>query len=440
MSSSECIHFLAHFMLHITVVQVAYSQNILPIRSGEGVSVSSQHQFQSTTANILRSLSLGWQETAAYPKLVQSFLISSASMPTSSSFEKFVGSDVDYDPSKIIKFTEWVPRVPNSHRQNFETQITLPNNESFEIFSFDSSGKKNVEPPDSQPEYHPITYCSPRYDALVGFDLYNDQVEGPFLRMARDTGQPSSSPPFLLRGLSVPFAMGMTIYLPLYAINAPHDDPTQSAVSLSKTKTNQYWGCITVVIHFHSLLTGILQGHNLQSTDVFLFHAADDAYIAHFESDPPETKPNYTPATAAGLRPSDIAGDVVTTYGPHYDVAVANRTFRLLVRSRAGSNPRDVRVYSRRVAARSSVARASYFRIDFAFHGLVVKANRGASSGFERLARCIHTDIFSVMICISRPKFRANRGPCSGFPHFELHVPGPPAVYTPTLRCVASWF
>jgi hypothetical protein len=273
-------------------------------------------------------------------------------MPTSSSFEKFVGSDLDYDPSNIIKFTEWVPRVPNSHRHNFETQITMPNNEDFVTFLFDSSGNKIVEPPDSQPEYHPITYCSPRYDELVGFDLYNDQVEGPFLRMARDTGQPSSSPPFLLRGLSVPFTMGMTIYLPLYATNTSHDDPTQSAVSLSKTKTDQYWGCITVVIHFHSLLTSISRDLNLQSTDVFLFHAADDTYIAHFESDPPETRPNYTPATASGLRPSDISGDLVTTYGPHYDVAVANRTFRLLVRSRAGSNPRDVRVYSRRVAAR----------------------------------------------------------------------------------------
>jgi hypothetical protein len=335
---------------------VTYSQNMLPFHGGEGVSVSSQHQFQSTTANILRSISLGWQETAAYPKLVQSFIISSMTLPTSESFEKFVGSDIDYDPSNIIKFTEWVPRVPNSYRSKFENQTRNYIND-FQIFLFDSSRNPKVEPPDSQPEYHPITYSSP--PALLGFDLYNDPLEGAFLRMARDTGQPSSSLPFLLRGISVPFTMGMTIYLPLYAINAPHDDPTQSAVSLSKTKTNQYWGCVVIVIHFHSLLTSILQGLNLQSTDVFLFHAADDTYIAHFESDPPETRPNYTLATASGLRPSDIVGDLVTTYRPHYDVAVANRTFRLLVRSRAGSNPRDVRVYSRQVAARSSVAQSS---------------------------------------------------------------------------------
>lgn len=318
----------------------------LPFLEDDGVSVTSQEQFQSIVSNILRSVSLGWQETIAYPKLVQSFFVSSITLPSSSNFEKFIGSDIDYDPANIIKFTEWVPRVPNNQRESFENK-TLEFFPDFQIYLFDPQGSKVVEPKNSASEYHPITYCSPRYDALIGFDLFNDKVEGPFLRMARDTGEPTSSPPFLLRGLVDTFKVGMTMYLPLYAVNSTQSEPTQIIVSLSKQKSPQYWGCIVVVIHFQTLLASILKDMGLQSIDVFLFHEADTSYVAHFESDPPQTRPRYSPDNVTAIRPADITGDLVTAYSAQYDVSIANRPFRLLVRSRAGSSPRDVRVLSR---------------------------------------------------------------------------------------------
>ena len=322
----------------------------LPYRAADGISSTSQDQFLSAIANILRSISLGWEETVAYPQMVQSFLISSPMFPSSSDFEKFIGSNMDYDPRGVIKFTEWVPRVPKSERSQFEQKMRMVD-PGFEIFLFASDGITDiVEPQNSSSEYHPISYCSPRYDPLVGFDLYNDKVEGPFLREARDSGAPTSPPPFLLRGIVERFKMGTTVYLPLYAINSSHFNSTSPVVDLSLKRSSIYWGCVVAVINFSSFMNSILQDLDLQNLDVFLFNAADSSYVAHYESDPAQTKPNYSPENASSLVPANISGDLVTAYSSEYDVVIAGRTYRLLIRSRAGTNERDVQVYSRRAA------------------------------------------------------------------------------------------
>ncbi len=83
-----------------------------------------------------------------------------------------------------MKFTEWVPRVPNNQREIFEN-ITKMYFTNFQTYLFSTQGERIVEERNSASEYHSITYCSPRYDSLVGFDLYNDEIEGPFLHNIR---------------------------------------------------------------------------------------------------------------------------------------------------------------------------------------------------------------------------------------------------------------
>ena len=76
--------------------------------------------------------------------------------------------------------------------------------------------------------------------------------------------------------------------------------------------------------------------------------AAAATYVAHFESAPAATAPGLSPAAALLLRPGDVGGDIVTGFAPALDVPMAGRTFRVSVRARAGSLPRDVLLYGGR--------------------------------------------------------------------------------------------
>ena len=272
---------------------------------------------------------------------------SSPSILSRQEFDQFTSGNVYWNTLKTIFQTQWVPYIRNANRSAFEAAVRKEL-EWFKIFRFNSSGIAVEEPQNSFSVYGPITYCAPPADYIVGLDLYNDPIEGPILQRAQATGSVLSAKPFELRGLAIPFRLGMTIYMPLYQTNG----------TFTVSKTDDYLGSIVSVFLFHPLLSNVLSDLTLRNTDVFLFEVdSGDAlnastYLAHFESEPESTMPNLLPPAVYALRPSDIAGDFVTAFTADYDVTVVDRTFRVLVRAREGSFPRDPLVYTVRSARR----------------------------------------------------------------------------------------
>ena len=320
-----------------------------------GITEQDINVFLSEVSRIKESILVSWQESLTFAEMGFSFLMASNTFPDRSEFDSFAATKY-WDPKKTINGLQWVPEILNSERAAFESSVQqqVPN---FMIFSYDAAGNSSVpvrKPPNSSSIYYPILYCYPPADFILGLDL-NDNVEGPSIDLARATGEPASAAPFLLRGLgpSTPFPMGMTLYMPAYR--------SGNGSAVTYVQGSRYAGCLVAVFLFRSMIAGILVGLELQNYDVFLFYinpsanATDDAaaaaaatYVAHFESAPAATAPGLSPAAALLLRPGDVGGDIVTGFAPALDVPMAGRTFRVSVRARAGSLPRDVLLYGGR--------------------------------------------------------------------------------------------
>ena len=314
------------------------------IINDSSISAASLASFSESVASIVQSISLGWTNTAVYPQLVVGFLLAADKFPSRYEFERFIASDQFFDPNDILKWITWNQCVLNADRDDFVNLVRhdIP---SFEIFLFGSDGSQIPMLPNSSTQYDPITYCSPPADSLIGFDVFNDAVEGPSIRQVAETGRPISAAPFLLRGLppDVEFKMGMTMYIPLYGRQPLHGGVVRN---ITTTRSPYYAGCVATVIHFRPLLHSILSAMPLDSVDVFLFespvaNATSIRYIAHFESPPAATAPNLSAATAEALQPADVGGDLISAFAPAADVRIVDRYFRVLVRARAGSRARN---------------------------------------------------------------------------------------------------
>jgi diguanylate cyclase (GGDEF)-like protein len=106
--------------------------------------------------------------------------------------------------------TAFIQRVPASARAAFERRHRAP------IFERRGSGPERAR---ARPVYYPIVYAVSGLGSVspVGYDLGADPGRAPFLRHARDRGEPVATPPVkLLIG-----GVGINIYWPVYRDGAP---------------------------------------------------------------------------------------------------------------------------------------------------------------------------------------------------------------------------
>jgi hypothetical protein len=171
-------------------------------RQDSNMADGSVQSFLASVKDILVDISSGWENTVVFPEFVVSFLVASDTLPSAVQFERFIASNKYFDPSRIIKWTTWNQYISNNDRKAFEQHIRNSYLPTYQMFSYASDGSKLPTPPNASQDYSPIIYCSPRTDELVGFDVYNDPIEGSAIRTASTTGRPVSRAPFLLRGLS----------------------------------------------------------------------------------------------------------------------------------------------------------------------------------------------------------------------------------------------
>ncbi len=117
--------------------------------------------------------------------------------------------------------TVFVQRVASADRTAFERRHRVP------IFERTDDGPRKARP---RPLYFPITYglSDLGSNAPVGYDLGADPERSPFLRRARDRGEPVATPPvkLLLGGL------GINVYWPVYRDGAPTATTAQRRAAL----------------------------------------------------------------------------------------------------------------------------------------------------------------------------------------------------------------
>lgn len=120
-----------------------------------------------------------------------------------------------------LSATAFIKRVPASERAAFERRHDAP------IFEPTPDGPRKARP---HPVYFPIVYAVSGLGtaAPVGFDLGADPERGPYLRRARDRGEPVATPPVkLLIG-----GIGVNVYRPVYRDGAPISTVAQRRAAL----------------------------------------------------------------------------------------------------------------------------------------------------------------------------------------------------------------
>jgi HD-GYP domain-containing protein (c-di-GMP phosphodiesterase class II)/CHASE1-domain containing sensor protein len=118
-----------------------------------------------------------------------------------------------------IQDVEWVPRVPDAERAEYEDAIRRNGMEDFHITEQDKQGRP--APAARRDEYFPITFVEPNAcrAAVLGFDVGSEPTRFETLRLARDSGQTVASG--RISFVEAPNQYGFFVALPVYRANAP---------------------------------------------------------------------------------------------------------------------------------------------------------------------------------------------------------------------------
>ncbi|HET9268066.1 MAG TPA: PAS domain S-box protein, partial [Vicinamibacterales bacterium] len=123
---------------------------------------------------------------------------------------------------------EWVPRVPATERESFEEAASRDAATPFRILEATESGV--VIPAPQRPEYFPTLFVEPLLtaDTELGLDHSTDPVRRAAMSRARDSGQPTVTPPVLLPGDRQTRAV--IAMVPVYSVgDAPAGGPASVA-------------------------------------------------------------------------------------------------------------------------------------------------------------------------------------------------------------------
>lgn len=95
--------------------------------------------------------------------------------------------------SNDIRAVEWVPRVPDSRRAEYEEAARREGIERFQINEVNAAGESVAAP--RRDEYFPIYFIGPQQgnDVAYGYDLASEPSRWEALQMARDTGKTIAS-------------------------------------------------------------------------------------------------------------------------------------------------------------------------------------------------------------------------------------------------------
>jgi hypothetical protein len=112
---------------------------------------------------------------------------------------------------------------------------------------------------------------------------------------------------------------------------------TQKNGAFTNAQTNVMAGDLLFVFWIIGVLDVTMKPLQLQHTDVFLFditNADDPSYVAHYESPENSTRPFYTLSNITTATPFNLENDFLTAWSREYDLFIAQRRYRMVVRGR----------------------------------------------------------------------------------------------------------
>jgi len=148
-----------------------------------------------------------------------------------------------------LQALEWIPRVPDTQRAEYELAARRAGFEHFQITETSANG--NVAPAPRRREHFPVYYVEPHQgnDGTLGFDLASDPVRLEALLRARDTGEAAATARIALAH-ETGDQFGFEVFLPVYGRGGP-DDTIQD-------RRENLQGFVGAVFHAGRMVEGCL--------------------------------------------------------------------------------------------------------------------------------------------------------------------------------------
>jgi hypothetical protein len=187
--------------------------------------------------------------------------------------------------------------------------------------------------------YAPVRYVSPPQPDIVGLDFSADPMNAPYIRLVNGVGEDAASHMFQLRsgipGAPEPiqFRNGVVYHMPIF--NALSSEKG----AFTSIQTGVLKGDLVFVFWMTGLLEKTMMTLQLRHTDVFLFDITNldsPSYVAHYESPENNTRPFYTLSNVTAVTPFNLENDFLTDWSNAYNIKVAQRRYRVLMRGRKG--------------------------------------------------------------------------------------------------------
>ena len=130
-----------------------------------------------------------------------------------------------------IRALEWLPRVANSERENFEKTVQAEGFSQFQITEWNPDGKPVRSR--TRAEYYPLLYLEPfkENEAVFGFDPSSEPTRWAGLAQSRDTGEKGASAPLTLIQ-DARRQMGVVVTLPVFRKGAPQANAAERQLAL----------------------------------------------------------------------------------------------------------------------------------------------------------------------------------------------------------------
>lgn len=148
-----------------------------------------------------------------------------------------------------VQAIEWIPRVPQSRRQDYERSVRDAGSVSPSFTELNGGVRRIAAVRD---EYFPVYYTEPLSDnkAALGYDLGSDRIRRAMLERARDSGLPAASDPVTLVQEGGQ-QHGVLLAYPLY-----HKGAQRTAVSERRQNLS---GFVVMVLRMGDMVTDALR-------------------------------------------------------------------------------------------------------------------------------------------------------------------------------------
>jgi hypothetical protein len=187
--------------------------------------------------------------------------------------------------------------------------------------------------------YAPVRYVSPPQPDIIGLDLSADPMNAPYIRLVNGVGEDAVSHMFQLRsgipGAPEPihFRNGIVYHMPIFSALSSEKG------AFTSIQTGVLKGDLLFVFWMTGLLEKTMRTLQLRHADVFLFDITNldsPSYVAHYESPENNTRPFYTLSNVTAVTPFNLEHDFLTDWSNAYNIKVAQRRYRVLMRGRKG--------------------------------------------------------------------------------------------------------